>query len=62
MLLSIGIVGIYLSKVFAEVKQRPYATVRDVYEPLALNADLTPGTKRGQDVNEFLVRHLGEKK
>ncbi len=28
----IGIVGIYLSKVFIEVKQRPYSIVRKVYE------------------------------
>jgi len=27
----IGVVGIYLSKIFSETKQRPYTTVRDVY-------------------------------
>ncbi len=27
----IGIVGIYLSKVFTEVKQRPYTTIRQIY-------------------------------
>jgi putative glycosyltransferase len=32
MLASIGIVGIYLSKIFIETKQRPYTIVRDVYE------------------------------
>jgi len=29
---SIGVVGIYLSKIFSEVKQRPYVIVRDVYQ------------------------------
>lgn len=28
----IGVVGIYLSKIFSETKQRPYTIVRQVYE------------------------------
>lgn len=28
---SIGVLGIYLAKIFSEVKQRPYTIVRDVY-------------------------------
>jgi putative glycosyltransferase len=32
MIFCIGIVGIYLAKVFSETKQRPYTTVRHVYE------------------------------
>ncbi|WP_159017372.1 glycosyltransferase family 2 protein [Cognatiluteimonas profundi] len=28
----LGVIGIYLSKIFIEVKQRPYATVREIYE------------------------------
>lgn len=28
----LGLIGIYLAKVFAEVKERPYTVVRDVYE------------------------------
>ena len=28
---SLGVIGIYLSKVFIEVKQRPYTIVKDVY-------------------------------
>jgi len=30
-ILFLGIIGIYLSKVFIEVKQRPYTTVREIY-------------------------------
>ena len=30
-ILFLGIIGIYLAKVFSEVKQRPYTTVREVY-------------------------------
>ncbi len=30
-ILFLGIIGIYLAKVFSEVKQRPYATIREVY-------------------------------
>jgi putative glycosyltransferase len=31
MILFLGIIGIYLSKIFIEVKQRPYTTVREIY-------------------------------
>jgi putative glycosyltransferase len=31
-LLSLGVIGVYLAKVFMEVKQRPYTIVREVYE------------------------------
>ena len=31
----VGLVGIYLAKVFAEVKQRPYTTIRADYDRLA---------------------------
>ncbi len=30
-ILSIGIIGIYLSKIFSEVKDRPYTTIRNFY-------------------------------
>ncbi|MQG91471.1 glycosyltransferase family 2 protein [Pseudomonas sp. MN1F] len=29
---SIGIIGIYLSKIFSEVKQRPYSIIRQIYQ------------------------------
>lgn len=31
-LLSLGVIGVYLAKVFSEVKQRPYTTIREVFE------------------------------
>jgi putative glycosyltransferase len=31
-LLSLGVLGVYLAKVFTEVKQRPYTVIRDVFE------------------------------
>jgi len=31
-LLSLGVLGVYLAKVFSEVKQRPYVVIRDVFE------------------------------
>jgi putative glycosyltransferase len=35
----LGLIGIYLAKVFSEVKERPYAIVRDVYEHGRESAD-----------------------
>lgn len=37
-LLSLGVIGVYLAKVFMEVKQRPYTIVRAVHEA-AIHAD-----------------------
>jgi putative glycosyltransferase len=46
MLASIGIVGIYLSKIFIETKQRPYTIVRDVYERHPATSDSSdPGNR-----------------
>jgi putative glycosyltransferase len=33
----IGIIGIYLSKVFTETKQRPYTIIREIYDPSKSN-------------------------
>jgi putative glycosyltransferase len=30
-ILSLGVVGIYLSKIFSETKQRPYTIIREIY-------------------------------
>jgi putative glycosyltransferase len=40
-LLSLGVIGVYLAKVFTEVKQRPYTIIRQVYEA-AVNGGDTP--------------------
>ena len=34
-LFAIGILGVYLSKVFIEVKQRPYTIVREIHDRTA---------------------------
>ena len=31
-LLCLGVLGVYLAKVFTEVKQRPYTVIREVFE------------------------------
>src|SRR5437870_2258792 len=33
----LGVIGIYLSKIFIEVKQRPYTIIRDIYEDEAVS-------------------------
>jgi putative glycosyltransferase len=43
MLLSIGVVGVYLARVFAEVKRRPLTTVREVYEAESTSAARAKG-------------------
>lgn len=35
---SLGVIGIYLSKIFAETKRRPYTTVRSLHGPLSQRA------------------------
>jgi putative glycosyltransferase len=36
---SIGIIGIYLSKIFAETKDRPYTIVREIYQRCGAETD-----------------------
>lgn len=36
----LGVIGIYLSKIFMEVKQRPYTIVKEVYESPAATGDV----------------------
>lgn len=52
-LCSIGVVGIYLAKVFLEVKQRPYAIIRAIYRARAEHPEpdfdsLAPAAKPAQ--------------
>ena len=44
-LLSVGVIGVYLAKVFMEVKQRPYTIVRAVYE-----AEVNPAAALDREV------------
>ena len=56
---SLGIIGIYLSKVFSEVKQRPLTTVREIYEAgvdagaPGQRKDFTPSTTRARSSSDM---------
>lgn len=47
MVSSIGVIGIYLSKIFIETKQRPYTIVRHVYERTAATASSSDAAGTG---------------
>jgi putative glycosyltransferase len=50
-LFSLGIIGMYLSKVFLETKQRPYTIIRQVYERSATEpAELSPDARNNRSV------------
>jgi putative glycosyltransferase len=49
-LFSVGILGIYLSKVFIETKQRPYTIIRELYEQPATDQRASQNPGRGRRV------------
>lgn len=51
----LGVIGIYLSKVFIEVKQRPYTIVKQTY-------GLEQGQEVGQDLHDFQDYHVNSVK
>lgn len=42
----VGIVGVYLAKIFAEVKRRPYTIVRQIYQSKGAFESLLPGDQK----------------
>jgi putative glycosyltransferase len=52
----LGVVGIYLSKVFIEVKQRPYTVVRNVYEREKLTFPFEDSLSASQPATEAEVK------
>jgi len=56
----LGIIGIYLAKIFIEVKQRPYTLVRDVYEhdpaPLVTESRIRTAETANRNAEEWSVK------
>ena len=63
-LACLGIIGIYLSKIFIETKQRPYTIVRNVYERTADPAELRRSSQTvaryySEKLRQFGATHRG---
>ncbi len=52
---SLGVIGIYLSKIFVEVKQRPYTIVKEIYE-YSPTGDVSPGDQQFEQTETNLHR------
>jgi putative glycosyltransferase len=48
----VGLIGIYLSKMFMEVKQRPYTIIREIYEREAFSLTIGERVSAGEEFQE----------
>jgi putative glycosyltransferase len=53
-ILCLGVIGIYLAKIFTEVKQRPYTIIRCMYDHRTYAADMAL-TRTPEYVNDYTV-------
>jgi putative glycosyltransferase len=51
----IGIIGIYLSKIFIETKQRPYTIIRQIYDRSAETAETGNGIRSDSEAHRVLL-------